>query len=213
MCNGALGAITVALAVIWIVKANENRISYGQYYRIEFPTHRTEVTSFSYVVNNVCLQPFHVRTCKCICLWPYFQSVRLSILLHRNLGSVWLTSWILLRWTNTLIPNRERGAIFDLVGSFGISIRGDPTCIPLSLEGLSKATTRKPHRICSTWRTCESARFQHNHHHLLPLIYYYYYYNCICLRLRYFCSFAVKSFPYVNDSLEPQSQSQSQSQL
>jgi hypothetical protein len=28
------------------------------------------------VVNNVCLRPFHVRTCECICLWPYFQSVR-----------------------------------------------------------------------------------------------------------------------------------------
>ncbi len=44
---------------------------------------------------------------------------------------------------NTLIPNRGRGAIFDLVGSFGIDMRGDPTCVPLSLEGLSKATTRK----------------------------------------------------------------------
>jgi hypothetical protein len=39
------------------------------------------------------------------------------------------------------IPNRVQGAIFDLAGSFGINIRGDPACVPLSLEGLSKATT------------------------------------------------------------------------
>ena len=64
---------------------------------------------------------------------------------------------------NTLIPNRVRGAIFDLVGSFGIDMRGDPTCVPLSLEGLSKATTCKPHRICSTWRTCESALTKYAH--------------------------------------------------
>ena len=45
-------------------------------------------------------------------------------------------------WNNTLIPIRERGAIFNLFGSFGIDMRRGPTCIPLSLEGLSKATTR-----------------------------------------------------------------------
>jgi hypothetical protein len=50
---------------------------------------------------------------------------------------------------NTLIPNRGRGAIFDIVGSFGINIRGDLHCVPLSLEGLSEATTCNPHRICS----------------------------------------------------------------
>ena len=53
------------------------------------------------------------------------------------------------KWKKTLIPNRERGAIFDLVGSFGINIGGDPAFVPLSLEGLSEATTRNPHRICS----------------------------------------------------------------
>jgi hypothetical protein len=105
-------------------------------------------------VNDVCLWSFHVRTCECIRLWPYFQSVRVSILSHRNLDSVWLTSWILLRWTNTLITNRERGAIFDLVGSFSIHIRGDSTCVPLSLKGLSEATTCIPHRIFSMWMTC-----------------------------------------------------------
>ncbi len=50
---------------------------------------------------------------------------------------------------NTLIPNREQGAIFDLVGYFGINIRGDPHLVPLSLEGLSKTKTCIPHRICS----------------------------------------------------------------
>jgi hypothetical protein len=42
-------------------------------------------------------------------------------------------------------------------------IRGDPHCVPLSLEGLSEATTLKPHRICSTWRTCESALTKYAH--------------------------------------------------
>ena len=150
------GAITVALEVLLIVKANENRISYGNTIALNFLL--TGLNSFlKNVVNDVCLRPFHVRTCECIRLWPYFQSVRVSILSHRNLGSVWLTSWILLRWTNTLIPNRERGAIFDLVGSFGIQIRGDPTCVPLSLKGLSEATTCIPHRICSMWMTCVNA--------------------------------------------------------
>ena len=156
ICDGAHGAITVALAVIIIVKANENRISYGNTIALNFLL--TGLNSFlKNVVNDACLRPFHVRTCECIRLWPYFQSVRVSILSHRNLGSVWLTSWILLRWTNTLIPNRERGAIFDLVGSFGIQIRGDPTCVPLSLKGLSEATIRIPHRICSMWMTCVNA--------------------------------------------------------
>ena len=146
-------AQSLALAVILIVKANKNRISYGNTIELDFLL--TGLNSLlKNVVNDGCLRPFHVRTCECIRLWSYFQSVRVSILSHRNLGSFWLTSWILLRWTNTLIPNRERGAIFDLVGSFGINIRGDPTCVPLSLEGLSEATTRKPYRICSMWMTC-----------------------------------------------------------
>jgi hypothetical protein len=109
ICNGAPGAISVALA-IWIVKASENRISYGN--TIEFNFLLTGLNLLlTNVVNNVCLLPSQVRTCECICLWPSFQSVRFSILWHRNLGSVWLRSWILLRGTNTLIPNRERGAI------------------------------------------------------------------------------------------------------
>ncbi len=45
----------------------------------------------------------------------------------------------------TLIPNRAQEAIFKLVGSFGINIRGDPACVPPSLEGLIKATTCNPH--------------------------------------------------------------------
>ncbi len=64
---------------------------------------------------------------------------------------------------NTLIPNRARGTIFDLVGSFGINIRGDPHCVPLSLEGLSKATTHNPHRICSMWMTCVNAKTMYGH--------------------------------------------------
>jgi hypothetical protein len=119
--DGAPGAIAVALTAILIVKTNENRISYGNTIELNFL-----LTGLNSLI-NVCLRPFHVRTCECIRLWLYFQSVRPSILPHRNLGSFWLTSWILLCWINTLIPNREWGAIFDLVGSFGINIRGDST--------------------------------------------------------------------------------------
>ncbi len=74
---------------------------------------------------------------------------KFSILWHRNIGFCLADELIFTPKKNTLIPNRVRGAIFDLVGSFGINIRGDPTCVPLSLEGLSKATTCKPHRTCS----------------------------------------------------------------
>ncbi len=64
---------------------------------------------------------------------------------------------------NTLIPNRGRGAIFDLVGSFGINIREYLHCVPLSLEGLSKATTCNPHRTCSMWMTCVNAQTMYGH--------------------------------------------------
>jgi hypothetical protein len=122
--DGMPGAIAVTLAAILIVKANENQISNGNTIELNFLL--TGLNSLlKNVVNNVCLRRFYVRTCECIRLWLYIQSVRPSILPHRNSGSFWLTSWILLRWTNTLIPNRERGAIFDLVGSFGINIIGD----------------------------------------------------------------------------------------
>ncbi len=72
-----------------------------------------------------------------------------------------LEYWVVFGWRAelyskeyTLMPNRVQGAIFDLVGSFGINIRGDLACVPLSLEGLSEATTCKPHRTCSMWMTC-----------------------------------------------------------
>ncbi len=76
---------------------------------------------------------------KCQAYHPLAQEIGICLAVELNFTP----------WNNTLIPNRERGAIFDLFGSFGIDVRGDPTCVPLSLEGLSKATTRKPHRICS----------------------------------------------------------------
>jgi hypothetical protein len=65
--DGAPGAIAVALAVILIVKANENRISYGNTIELNFLL--SGLTSLlKNVLNNVCLRPFHVRTCECICL-------------------------------------------------------------------------------------------------------------------------------------------------
>ena len=65
MCDGAHGAITVALEVLLIVKANENRISYGN--TIALNILLTGLNSFlKNVVNDVCLRPFHVRTCECI---------------------------------------------------------------------------------------------------------------------------------------------------
>ncbi len=67
--------MAVALAVILIVKANKNRFSYGNTIELDFLL--TGLNSLlKNVVNNGCLRPFHVRTCECICLWLYFQSVR-----------------------------------------------------------------------------------------------------------------------------------------
>jgi hypothetical protein len=65
--DGAPGAIAVALAVILIVKANENRISYGNTIELNFLLSGLN-SLLRNVVNNVCLWPFHVRTCECICL-------------------------------------------------------------------------------------------------------------------------------------------------
>ena len=63
ICDGARGAIAVALAVILIVKANENRISYGNTIELDFLL--TGLNSLlKNVVNDGCLSPFHVRTCE-----------------------------------------------------------------------------------------------------------------------------------------------------
>ena len=54
--------------------------------------------------------------------------------------------------------------MLDLVGSFGINIRRNSTCVPLTLEGLSKATICTPHRICSSmWMTCVNAMSVYGH--------------------------------------------------
>jgi hypothetical protein len=82
---------------------------------------------------------------------------KLSILWYRNIGLCLADELNFNPKKNTLIPNRVRGAIFDLVGSFGNNIGGDPACVPLSLEGLSMATTHKPHRTCSMRMTCVCA--------------------------------------------------------
>ncbi len=65
ICDGARGAIAVALAVILLVKAKENRISYGN--TIELVFLLTGLNSLlKNVVNDGCLRPLHVRTCECI---------------------------------------------------------------------------------------------------------------------------------------------------
>ncbi len=88
---------------------------------------------------------------------------KLSILWHRNIGLCLADELNFNPKKNTLIPNRVRGAMFNLVGSFGNNIGGDPACVPLSLEGLSEATTCKPHRTCSMWMTCVNAVPMHGH--------------------------------------------------
>jgi hypothetical protein len=67
LCNRAPGAIAVALPAISIVKAKENRNSYGNTIELNFLLKRLNLL-LKHVVNNVCLWPFHVRTCECICL-------------------------------------------------------------------------------------------------------------------------------------------------
>jgi hypothetical protein len=60
--DGVPGAIAVALAVILIVKANENQISYGNTIELNFLLSGLS-SLLKNVVNNVCFRPFHVRTC------------------------------------------------------------------------------------------------------------------------------------------------------
>jgi hypothetical protein len=95
---------------------------------------------------------------ECICVYKCNSQVsQLSITWHRNIGLCLADELNFYPKKNTLIPNRVRGAIFDLVCSFGIYIGGDPACVPLSLEGLSEATTCKSHMTCSMWMTCVCA--------------------------------------------------------
>ncbi len=122
-----------------------------QYYRIKFPTQKglpsaipcEDMNAFVYI--NVIP--------KCHSLASYGTGLRVLFGWRAKFYSM----------ENTLIPNREQGAIFDLVGSFDINIRGDPHLVPLSLEGLSKATTCIPHRICSMWMTCVNVMPMHGH--------------------------------------------------
>ncbi len=95
------------------------------------------------VVNTVCLWPFHVRTWECICLWPAFQ--KCQSLAYYGTG-IWVCLADELNFTprkNTLIPNRGRGAIFNLVGSFGINIKG-PTFCPTISWRLEQGHNLKP---------------------------------------------------------------------
>ena len=62
--DGAPGAIAVALAVILIVKANENRISYGNTIELNFLLSGLN-SLLKYVVNNVCLWPVNAFVYDC----------------------------------------------------------------------------------------------------------------------------------------------------
>ena len=128
------------------------------YNRIEFPTHRTEFT---------CLPSAFP------CMWGHvnaFVYERTSKV--SGLASFCTGIWVLFSWRaefysveQILWYRTESGApYFICFGSFVINIRRDPTCIPLTLEGLSKATTCTPHRICSSmWMTCVNAMPVYGH--------------------------------------------------
>ena len=65
ICDGAHSAIAIIAPAILIVKANKNQISYGNTIELNFlPTGLNSL--LKNVVNDVCLRPFHVRTCECI---------------------------------------------------------------------------------------------------------------------------------------------------
>ncbi len=90
LCNCVPGAIAVALPAIWIVKAKENQNSYGNTIELNFLLKGLNLL-LKNEVNNVCLWPFHVRTCECICLWPAFQK-------RQSLAYYGTGTWVLFGW-------------------------------------------------------------------------------------------------------------------
>ncbi len=158
----ASSTIAVVLPSIWIVKANENRNSYGNTIELNFL-----LKGLNLLLKSVGKQ--HLPSafpCEDMNAFVYMNVIpKCHSLASYGTGIRVLFGWQAKFYSvaNTLIPNRVRGAIFDLVGSFGINIGGDPACVPLSREGLSKATTCKPHRTCNMWMTCVCASTKYAH--------------------------------------------------
>jgi hypothetical protein len=147
LCNPAPDAIAVAFLTIWIVKANENWISHGNIIKLN-----VLLRELNYFLRCGKQRLPLAIPCEDMNAFVYMNMIpRCQSLTYYGTGIRVLFGW----WPrfyslkNTLKPNRVQGARFNLVGSFGIHVRGDPPCILLSLEGSSKATTHKPHRTCS----------------------------------------------------------------
>ncbi len=161
-CDRVPSAIAVALPAIWIVNANENQNSYGNTIELNFL-----LKGLNLLLKSVGKQRLPLAIpCEDMNAFVYMNVIpQCHSLASYGTGIRVLFGWQAKFYSmeNTLIPNRVRGAIFDLVGSFGNNKGGDPACVPLSLEGLSKATTHKPHRTCSMWMTCVNAVPMHGH--------------------------------------------------
>jgi hypothetical protein len=156
LCDRAPGAIAVALPAIWIVKAKENQNSYGNTIELNFL-----LKGLNLLLKSVGKQRLPLAIpCEDMNEFAYMNVIpkvsKLSILWHRNMGFVWLTSWTLLQEKYSDTEQRAGSHIWScwLLWHY---IRGDPACVPLSLKGLSEATNCKPHRICSMWMTCVNA--------------------------------------------------------
>ena len=87
-----------------------------------------------------------------------------------GLASSHIGIWVLFGWKaefysveQILWYQTERGEPYSILLAPLASIGGDHTCVPLSLKGLSEATTRMPHRICSMWMTCANAMSVYDH--------------------------------------------------
>jgi hypothetical protein len=94
LCDRAPGAIAVALPAIWIVKAKENQNSYGNTIELNFL-----LKGLNLLLKSVGKQRLPLAIpCEDMNAFVYMNVIpKVSILWHRNMGSVWLTSWTLLQ--------------------------------------------------------------------------------------------------------------------
>ncbi len=97
------------LLAIWIIKAKENQNFYGNTIELNFLLKGLNLL-LKNVVNNVCLLPFRVRTCECICLWPAFQKCQ-SLAYY----GTWI--WVLFGWWAELYSEEKYSDTKQSVGS------------------------------------------------------------------------------------------------
>ncbi len=107
--NRARGAIAVAFPAIWIVKANENRNSYGTNRCKVFPWGLTLILKTT--LNISAWAPFHLWTWICLFIWGFRAAARMRKRDYVMLTSKYSPSW------NALVPNRECGELYSILSA------------------------------------------------------------------------------------------------